>query len=112
MSWNGKLVVLNSTNQTITSVSVVHTCGEFTDSVQAPNMAPDTSTTPIILRGQSGHADLWTISFTLNGVTLGRTGKQCDFEKEDANQTVYLALNASDFSVIYPNSSSCMNNHY
>ncbi len=111
-SWNGYLVVLNSTNQNISDVSVIHTIGGITDQVQAASMAPNTSTKPIKLHGQSGSDDLWTIAFKLNGESIGRTGKQCNFEPEDANQTVYVALNSTDFSIVYPKSDSCMNNHY
>ena len=112
MSWTGNLIVTKSTEHSITDVSVTHTCGEFIDSASAATLASNTSTAPIKMRGQSGHDDLWNVSFKLNGETIGRSGKQCNFEQEDAGKTIYILLHESNFSIVCPESDSCVDNHY
>jgi hypothetical protein len=110
--YNGTFTVVNGTGTTITNVTVTHTCASFTDTVVSETLAPAQSTKGQTLRAQTGSNDYWTISFQLNGQTKTRTNKQCNYEQSDAPGTCVVVLYAENFSILIPNTSSCLNNHY
>jgi hypothetical protein len=108
MSYSGQFQIANLTGSIITSVSVYHNGFEY---IEADSMEPGSfsQTAPFV----SGSSDDWSISFRLNGgTTYYRTNKQCNYESEDAGQTVLIAFYAQNFSVLTPQSSACLNNYY
>lgn len=111
-TYNGTFTVVNCTNATISNVTVVHTCGSFTNSATAASLAPGAATAAVALNGQSGSNDLWSITFTMNGQTYSRSGKQCNYMPDDSPQGAVIALYLKNFSVLLPVTSSCLNNSY
>lgn len=109
--YNGTFTVVNCTNNTITSVTVTHTCGSFTNSATAQSLAPGQSITAT-LNAKSGSNDNWSITFTMNGQTYSRSGKQCNYMPSDSPQTAIVALYTGNFSILLPATSSCLNNYY
>ncbi|MBC7907554.1 MAG: hypothetical protein H7Y60_12525 [Rhodospirillaceae bacterium] len=110
--YNGTFTVVNGTGSAISNVTVKHTCGGFTDTVVAETLAPAQATKEQILRAQTGSNDYWTVSFQMGGQTKTRTNKQCNYEQSDAPGTCVITLYAENFSVLIPNTASCLNNHY
>ncbi|WP_198018843.1 hypothetical protein [Azorhizobium doebereinerae] len=110
-TYNGTFTVVNCTNNTISNVSVVHTCGSFTNSATAGSLAPGQAVATS-LNSQSGSNDLWSITFTMNGQTYSRSGKQCNYMPDDSPQGVVISLYLKNFSVLLPVTSSCLNNYY
>ncbi len=111
-AYNGTFTVVNGTGSTISNVTVTHTCASFTDTVVAVSLAPGQASNTQTLRAQTGSNDYWTVSFQINGQTKTRKDKQCNYEQSDAPGTCVIALYAENFSVLIPNTSSCLNNHY
>jgi len=110
--YQGTFVVNNGTGQTITNVSVKHTCGNFVNTSVAVSLAPGESAPPVILQAQTGSNDNWSLSFQMGNVSRSRSSKQCNYETEDAPNTCVIALYDDSFSVITPKSSPCLNNSY
>lgn len=110
--YQGTFVVNNGTGQTITNVSVKHTCGNFVNTAVAVSLAPGESTAPVLLQAQTGSNDDWSLSFQMGNVSRSRDSKQCNYETEDAPGTCVIALYDDSFSVITPKSSPCLNNAY
>lgn len=110
-TYNGTFTVVNCTNATITNVSVVHTCASFTNSATAGSLAPGAAVATS-MNSQSGSNDLWSITFTMNGQTYSRSGKQCNYMPDDSPQGVVISLYLKNFSVLLPVTSSCLNNYY
>ena len=112
-TWNGAFIVVNGTNQTITNVSVTHRISNKTNTAQAQSLASGASTAPVTLNGESGHDDNWSVALTLHdGTAKSRIGKQCNFEPEDADKVTVVILYEKNFSIVYPESDSCMENSY
>ena len=57
--------------------------------------------------------DDWTVSFKdAGGNTLSRIGKQCNYEEEDAGQTMLIIFYQQNFTLLTPQSNPCLNNAY
>jgi hypothetical protein len=110
-SYNGSFTVVNCTGNTITGVTVTHACGSYTNNASSNQLSPGQSVTQT-LNSQSGSNDIWNITFTMNGKTYSRQGKQCNYETEDAPQTCVIALYSANWSSLMPVSSSCEHNYY
>jgi hypothetical protein len=110
-AYSGTFTVVNCTGNSISNVSVTHTCASFTNAVSATSMAPGAGASQT-LNSQTGSNDDWSITFSMGGTVYSRSGKQCNYEQEDAPQTCVIALYRDDFSVLTPVSSPCLNNYY
>ncbi len=112
MSYSGSFVVTNSTGNTITNVSVTHTCASYTNVASASSLAPGASIPYTAMTAQSGSNDYWSITFTLNGQVYSRSKKQCNYMPSDSPQGVVIALYVKNWSIILPVTASCLNNYY
>lgn len=110
--YQGTFAVVNGTGQTITNVSVKHTCGNFVNTAVATSLAPGVSIAPVKLEAQTGSNDYWSLSFQMGNVSRSRNSKQCNYLQSDAPATCIIALYAGNFSVLTPESSPCLNNGY
>ena len=109
--YKGLFVVVNGDAvNTITNVNVVHT--EDGVVANADALGPGQSvmgSNPIMSSG----TDNWNVSFRdHNGNVQSRDGKECGLESDDNGQVAVIVLYPSNFTVLTPQSSPCLNNHY
>lgn len=109
-TYQGTFTAQNNTGQTITNVIVVHTSGNFVNTIAAASLANGAATPTSILQAQTGSNDDWDVYYTLGNTLYYRTGKQCNFDTEDAGQNCPITFTVGEFSVNTPVSSPCLNN--
>ena len=112
-SYAGTFIAVNATGKTITNVTIKHECGDAknTTSVTASSLTPGEATPTQKLTTVSGSGDDWSVSFMMDGENTSRDDKGCNMPNEK-DQTCVLILYADDFSVVTPDTSPCMHNHY
>ena len=112
-AYTGTFHVINNTGQAITNVHVKHTAsGQTATEIDASALAVGAATGSQTYYTQSGSNDDWDVSFQLpGGDTKTRDGKQCNVPNADGLACV-ITLNANDFSIVTPDTSPCLNNHY
>ncbi|XXX78915.1 hypothetical protein WMF30_09070 [Sorangium sp. So ce134] len=112
VQYQGNYTVVNCTGVVIRNVVVAHSCGGSTNKIVAESLVPGQATSPQVLHSQTGSSDSWDISFEMNGETISRSGKQCNYELDDSPEACVITLNAKSFSILTPETSPCLNNHY
>ncbi|MDQ2090024.1 hypothetical protein [Marimonas arenosa] len=112
-NYTGTYVGVNATGKTISNVSIKHECGDKTNTtvLTAASLSPGQATSTQTLKSESGSGDDWTVSFELDGETKERDGKGCNMPNENGGCCV-LVFYEDDFSVVTPDTSPCMHNHY
>jgi hypothetical protein len=111
-TYNGSYTVVNCTGETITTVSVQVATGAGKYPFTAQSLGSGACGGTVKFQAQTGSRDNWSVSFVRNGATYSRQGKQCNFETEDADQTVAITLGRNTFSIVMPNSAPCIQNSY
>lgn len=107
----GTFSVQNNTGNTVTNVIVVHSCGDFVNTIAAGQLANGQTTPTSPLQSQSGSNDYWDVYYTSGNTLYYRTGKQCNFDSSDSGQNCAITLTIGQFSVNTPVSSPCINNY-
>jgi hypothetical protein len=82
-----------------------NTCGPIGLAVGA------TSSPPTALKTSTTNKDRWPVSFIMNG-RLYTGHENCGFESADNGGNVVIVLNAEDWNIDMPKSSSCSDNDY
>ncbi len=110
-TYNGQYQVVNLTGGPITFVSVGHNGSQNVPSPQP--MANGAISDPVSFQAETGVNDDWTVSFKdAHGNTWSRVGKQCNYEEEDAGETMLIIFYQQNFTLLTPQSSPCLNNAY
>lgn len=116
--WGGTMTchVANETGGYISNVTATHEWDDRSQQLGRTGMDVGESAPFEILVGSGGH-DLWSIIFMdESGRMCVRHGKQCDVTSGDLSSggPVYLNLGpySRGFSVVLPDSSSCIDNSY
>ena len=109
--YKGHFNVVNGTTSDITNWSVSHKCSDTTDLLSDKSLPQGAASASHECRSYKGHNDEWTISFERGGKTYSRSNKQCNMPNV-SGQTCTIIFYDDSFSVVTPDTSPCMNNHY
>jgi hypothetical protein len=102
----GNFVLVNSSADSLDSVSLIHECGPWRDELARPYLSAYEATGAHPMKSETGHNDHWKLSFHRNGIHYHRE-KQCNYDKSDEPQAVTINVYKDDFSIIMPVSSDC-----
>jgi hypothetical protein len=109
----GTFTVINNTGGQITNVVVTHTTSDYGTQQYGPaTLADGTMGSRVGLKTSSSNTDRYTVSFSLSTGAQRTGNNNCGFESEDSGGNVEVILNASNFSIINPASSSHADNDY
>ncbi len=110
-TYNGQFQVVNLTGGPITRILIVHN-GDSWLPTDAP-LANGAIQEPTSFQSETGVDDDWSVSFQdASGKTWSRNDKQCNYEEEDAGETMLIIFYAQNFTLLTPQSSPCLNNAY
>jgi hypothetical protein len=110
-TYNGQFQVVNLTGGPITKVLVSHN-GSAWIPTDAP-LANGAIQGPTSFQSETGVDDDWSVSFVdASGNTWSRDDKQCNYEEEDAGETMLIIFYQQNFTLLTPQSDPCLNNAY
>lgn len=110
-TYNGQFQVVNLTGGPISEIAITHNQDSW---VPAPApLANGGIQAPVPFQAETGVNDDWSVSFKdASGKTWSRDGKQCNYETEDAGETMLIIFYQQNFTLLTPQSSPCLNNAY
>ena len=112
-TYHGRMIVVNCTGSEITNVRVEHRCGQASPSVvRADKLAYGRASTPALITAVKGSNDIWDVEFKIGSTQKRRNGKQCNMPNSNEMSAAVIILYKKSYSIVTPDKSPCLLNHY
>lgn len=111
--YSGTFSIANKTGNSISNVSVEHIQTDYPNAtLSVDSLDNGSSSGTMAFDTNNHHGDYWYVSFLDSSGNLWTGNERCGFESEDNGHNVTITLNATQFSITMPASSSCTDNDY
>lgn len=111
--YQGTFRVINNTGATITNVLATHNTTDYgNETIVVASLANGASSQPQAFTTSTSNKDRWSVAFINSNNGLDTGYETCGFESDDNGGVVTIELEAQEWDIQMPKSSSCTGNDY